>query len=370
MADNRTMAQMLKAPIEGYEDAIVKPNKTFNEAWERFKYLIRQCPHHGFSELHHLDTFYIALNPKDQDALDSAAGGNFLDKILRKCLSIIESKLKVRYSRSRITDVRANTNAPLSSSSPSNSFDLQQIAASLEDKLDIRMNRFKKSLNDMKNSFVTPTTPLKPVEEYLTIQCGDIPSIKKVEKINKIDFINAGEIDFESEEIENFLNDDSIPFGVKDSLFNVDEDILFLKSLLRENPIPPHPIIPNQIKLPIEEPNTKNLIPIPHECEVVLKNGSQSTEPLNDNSLIFTTISNPLFDNDKINFYEINSHVESNSDEFASNHDTVKSDYLDEFMDLSFLSTFLRKKEPGGNMQITSTEWRCCSQSTYVLIIR
>nr|GEZ09967.1 reverse transcriptase domain-containing protein [Tanacetum cinerariifolium] len=142
-----------------------KPNETFNEAWERFKALLRKCPHHGFSELHQLDTFYNALNPNDQDALESAAGGNFLDKIPRECLSIIESKSKVRYSRSRITDSRANTNAPLSSSSPSNSFDLQQIAASLEDKLDIRMNRFEKSLNDMKNSFVTPTAQIKAVEE-------------------------------------------------------------------------------------------------------------------------------------------------------------------------------------------------------------
>nr|GEZ50185.1 hypothetical protein [Tanacetum cinerariifolium] len=92
---------------------------------------------------------------------------NFLDKIPRECLSIIESKSKVRYSRSRVTDVKANANAPLSFSSPSNSFDLQQIAASLEDKLDIHMNRFEKSLNDMKNSFVTPTAPLKAVEENL-----------------------------------------------------------------------------------------------------------------------------------------------------------------------------------------------------------
>nr|GFC55084.1 hypothetical protein [Tanacetum cinerariifolium] len=142
-----------------------KPNETFNEAWERFKDLLRQCPHHGIFKLHQLDTFYNALNPNDQDALDSATGGNFLDKIPRECLSIIENKSKVRYSRSLITDVRANTNAPLSSSSPSNSFDLQQIAASLEDKLDIRMNRFEKSLNDMKNSFVTPTAPIKAVEE-------------------------------------------------------------------------------------------------------------------------------------------------------------------------------------------------------------
>ncbi|GJV82018.1 reverse transcriptase domain-containing protein [Tanacetum coccineum] len=159
MADNRTMAQLLEAPTEGYEDAIVIPeitannfeikhgllnlvqnkqffgndkedphahiryfNKitstmkipnvpntsvklmlfpfslegaariwlekepprsietwddlTFYEAWDRFNDLLRGCPHHGFSELHQLDTFYNALNSIDQDSLNSAAGAN------------------------------------------------------------------------------------------------------------------------------------------------------------------------------------------------------------------------------------------------------------------------------------------------------
>nr|GEW13615.1 hypothetical protein [Tanacetum cinerariifolium] len=158
-------------------------------------------------------------------------------------------------------------------------------------------------------------------QQSLIIQCGDIPSIKKVEQINKIDFIIAGGIDFELEEIENFLNDYSIPFGVEDSSFNMDEDILFLESLLIEEPSLPHLIIPNQTKLPIEEPK--------HSFK--MENGSKSIEPVNDNSLVFTTISNLLFNNDKINSDEINSHVESNSDESTSNHDTVKFDYLDEF---------------------------------------
>nr|GFB36955.1 hypothetical protein [Tanacetum cinerariifolium] len=163
-------------------------------------------------------------------------------------------------------------------------------------------------------------------------------------------------IDFDSEEIENFLNDDSIPLGVEDSPFNMEEDINFLESLLREDPIPPHPIIPNQTKLPIEEPkhsfkmryeyfntnlvtkevaesSTKNLIPIPHECEVVSGNGSKSIEPVNDNSSVFTAISNPLFDNDNINSDEINSHVEFNSDESTSNHD-IESDPRQEEIDV------------------------------------
>nr|GEY14328.1 reverse transcriptase domain-containing protein [Tanacetum cinerariifolium] len=105
---------------------------------------------------------------------------------------------------------------------------------------------------------------LRQDQQSLTIQCGDISSIKKVEQINKIDFINAGESD--SEEIENFLNDNSIPIGVEDYPFNMEEDILFLESLLIEDPFSPHPIIPNQTKSPIEEPkhsfNMGPLIPI------------------------------------------------------------------------------------------------------------
>nr|GEZ17086.1 reverse transcriptase domain-containing protein [Tanacetum cinerariifolium] len=47
-------------------------------------------------------------------------------------------------------------------------------------------------------------------QQSLTIQCSDIPSVKKIEQINKIEFINAEGIDSESEEIEDFLNDESI----------------------------------------------------------------------------------------------------------------------------------------------------------------
>ncbi|GKA27207.1 reverse transcriptase domain-containing protein [Tanacetum coccineum] len=48
-------------------------DETFYEAWDRFNDLLRACPHHGFSELHQLDTFYNALNSNDQDSLNSAA---------------------------------------------------------------------------------------------------------------------------------------------------------------------------------------------------------------------------------------------------------------------------------------------------------
>nr|GFA17306.1 reverse transcriptase domain-containing protein [Tanacetum cinerariifolium] len=103
--------------------------------------------------------------------------------------------------------------------------------------------------------------------------------------------LQCGGRDFYSEEIENFLNDDPIPIGVKNSEFNMEEDILFLERLLSEEPCPNLPMIPNQTKSSIEEPehsfsmgyehfsttlvtnevaefSTKNLVSIPRELRV------------------------------------------------------------------------------------------------------
>ncbi|GJW21870.1 reverse transcriptase domain-containing protein, partial [Tanacetum coccineum] len=51
-----------------------KFEETFSEAWERFKELLRACPHHGFTELTQVDTFYNGLNDNEQDSLNAAAG--------------------------------------------------------------------------------------------------------------------------------------------------------------------------------------------------------------------------------------------------------------------------------------------------------
>ncbi|GJV53343.1 reverse transcriptase domain-containing protein [Tanacetum coccineum] len=80
----------LRNKITGFQQSF---EETFYEAWDIFNDLLRACPHHGFSEIHQIDTFYNALNSNDQDSLNSAAGGNFLDKMPRECLRIIEIAL-------------------------------------------------------------------------------------------------------------------------------------------------------------------------------------------------------------------------------------------------------------------------------------
>nr|GEW03972.1 reverse transcriptase domain-containing protein [Tanacetum cinerariifolium] len=124
-----------------------------HEAWDRFKDLLRAYPHHGFSELRQLDTFYNALNSKDQDSLNSIAGGNFLDKMPRECLAIIKSKSKVCYSRNKPVVSKVSTNASTSGVSPD--------VAELKDMV--------KALLLNKKGQNQPPAPVKAVEEsYVT----------------------------------------------------------------------------------------------------------------------------------------------------------------------------------------------------------
>ncbi|GJR42484.1 reverse transcriptase domain-containing protein [Tanacetum coccineum] len=136
-------------------------DETFYEAWDRFNDLLRACPHHGFLELHQLDTFYNALNSNDQDSLNSAAGGNFLDKMPRDCLRIIESKSKVRNSRNKPVVAKVST----SNSTPGISPDV----AELKDMV-------KALLLDKKNQSQAPAT-VKAVEESC-VTCGDAHSYR------------------------------------------------------------------------------------------------------------------------------------------------------------------------------------------------
>nr|GEU76254.1 reverse transcriptase domain-containing protein [Tanacetum cinerariifolium] len=163
---------------------------------------------------------------------------------------------------------------------------------------------------------------LRQDKQSLTLKCGDTPLILqyKFQSLNKVDFIDAGESDFYSEEIENFLNDDSIPIGIKNSVFNMEEDILFLERLLSEDPDPLLSMNPNQTKSSIKEPehsfsmwyehfnttlvteldevaesSTKNLVSIPRECEVTSNKEIEPNETVKDDSSVFTTFSNPLF---------------------------------------------------------------------------
>nr|GEW36093.1 reverse transcriptase domain-containing protein [Tanacetum cinerariifolium] len=162
-------------------------DESFYEVWERFNDLLKACPRHEFSKLHQLDTFYNALNVNDQDSLNSAVGGNFLDKMPRECLKIIESKSKVRQSRAKAVVAKVGT----SSSTPIISSDV----AELKDLV-------KALLLDKKNQSPAPTpsttlAPVKAVESNCVNQApvyqAPIPQTQRVSQTNFESYVKAND---------------------------------------------------------------------------------------------------------------------------------------------------------------------------------
>nr|GEV18383.1 reverse transcriptase domain-containing protein [Tanacetum cinerariifolium] len=203
MADNRIMAQMLQAPIEGYEDAIVVPpinanifelKQTLINLVQSIQFTGRQDPHNHLrffnkviSTFRHPEVpnttiklllFPFSLEGEARIWLDKEPPRSILtwEDLVSKFINQFFPPSKTTYLRNEITNFLQKPNETLMKREnfldkiPRECLSIiksksKQIAASLEDKLDIRMNRFKKSLNDMKASFVTPTAPLKAVEE-------------------------------------------------------------------------------------------------------------------------------------------------------------------------------------------------------------
>ncbi|GJS44677.1 reverse transcriptase domain-containing protein [Tanacetum coccineum] len=201
MADNRTMAELLQAPTEGYEDAIVIPeinanfelkhglinlvqNKQFfghdkEDPHAHIRYFNKITSTMRFPDVPSTsiklmlfpfsleDTFYNALNANDQDSLNSAAGGNFLDKMPRECLKIIESKSKVCNSRNKAVVAKVSS----SSSTPGFSPDV----AALTTEVSELKNMMKTMLIDKQKA--QAPMPVKAVEQsYVT--CGDAHSYR------------------------------------------------------------------------------------------------------------------------------------------------------------------------------------------------
>ncbi|GJY23782.1 hypothetical protein Tco_0397440 [Tanacetum coccineum] len=196
MADNRTMAQLLQ-----YEDAIVIPkinvnfelkhglinlvqNKQFfghdkEDPHAHIRYFNKITSTMRFPDIPSTsiklmlfpfsleDTFYNALNANDQDSLNSAAGGNFLDKMTRECLKIIESISKVRNSQNKAVFAKVSLNSSTPRISP-------DVAALTTEVFELK-NMMKTMLIDKQKA--QAPAPVKAVEQsYVT--CGGAHSYR------------------------------------------------------------------------------------------------------------------------------------------------------------------------------------------------
>ncbi|XP_057532921.1 uncharacterized protein LOC130810813 [Amaranthus tricolor] len=83
-----------------------KDGESLYDIWERFKSLIRKCPHHGLPDWMVIETVYNALRHEIQTSLDAAARGNFMMKTLTQAKKILDNMASNYHWREQSTPRR------------------------------------------------------------------------------------------------------------------------------------------------------------------------------------------------------------------------------------------------------------------------
>ncbi|XP_076958958.1 uncharacterized protein LOC143634874 [Bidens hawaiensis] len=79
----------------------VDDDESLHAAWERFKGLLRKCPHHGLSRGLQCRTFFDALSGAQKQAVDQVAGGDFGRCTPNEALDILEKSAKKSFTYNR-----------------------------------------------------------------------------------------------------------------------------------------------------------------------------------------------------------------------------------------------------------------------------
>ena len=72
-------------------------SQSLYDAWERFKELLRRCPHHGLPTWLQVQTFYNGLNHNTRQMIDAAAGGTLNNKTPEAAQDLIEEMAMNNY---------------------------------------------------------------------------------------------------------------------------------------------------------------------------------------------------------------------------------------------------------------------------------
>ena len=78
--------KIFRQAIQGFRQG----DEAFSEAWERFKELTRQCPHHGIDNWQLINIFYEGLTENCKNIIDAICGGSIMDKYDDEVEELIE----------------------------------------------------------------------------------------------------------------------------------------------------------------------------------------------------------------------------------------------------------------------------------------
>jgi len=157
-----------------------KDGESLYDAWERFKEMLRICPHHGLEKWLIVHTFYNDLSYTTKMTVDAAAGGALMNKNYTATYALIED---LAYNHYQWTNERALT-APTPSKKEEGMYKVSNFDH-LAAKVDALTQKIEKmNVNVVTRTFVSPPCEICGVFGHIGVDCQLGSAIDSVEQMN------------------------------------------------------------------------------------------------------------------------------------------------------------------------------------------
>ncbi|CAA6675673.1 unnamed protein product [Spirodela intermedia] len=152
-----------------------RPGETLHETWEKFKDLLRKCPHHAIPKWQLNRIFYDGLLEQHRNMVDSICGGAFMEKTPDEIYSLYENlsensrdqasfELYDKEMKREIYELHHDDDSKLRN-------EVNQINQRLE-KIDLLIDNIRKPFNPQLNS--NSTCPMYGENDYSELQCYNL----------------------------------------------------------------------------------------------------------------------------------------------------------------------------------------------------
>ncbi|CAN6694807.1 unnamed protein product [Malus baccata var. baccata] len=117
-----------------------KPNEEFHEAWERFKELIRKCPHSGINTTDQMHIFFRGLNMTTKTLVNASCGGSYKDKNAQDACLLFE-KMAADTQQWAVEQPQSRSVFEMSNDSPYVTAQIEKMEKRLDAKFDMLLQR-------------------------------------------------------------------------------------------------------------------------------------------------------------------------------------------------------------------------------------
>ncbi|CAN6544237.1 unnamed protein product [Malus baccata var. baccata] len=117
-----------------------KPNEEVHEAWERFKELIRKCPHSGINTTDQMHIFFRGLNMTTKTLVNASCGGSYKDKNTQEACLLFE-KMAADTQQWAVEQPQSRSIFEMSNGSPYVTAQIEKMEKRLDAKFDMLLRR-------------------------------------------------------------------------------------------------------------------------------------------------------------------------------------------------------------------------------------